>query len=517
MGKLLRYLWLVLLTLAPAAAHAQWHEASSTHFRVYAEGSPESVRAFATRLERFDKGMRRLTTLPDQDLGPANRVTVFVMSSVDAVRRLARGNRNVMGFYVPRAGGSVAFTPRRTGGYTPLDLNAQIILLHEYAHHFMRQNYPGPFPDWFTEGFAEFYSTARFDEDGSVGFGLPANHRAYGLLSDDALSVQALLTSAERKFTDAQREATIYGRGWLLTHFLTFDKARAGQLRAYLDALSRGTSSLEAARSAFGDLRTLDRDLRSYLRRPKLTYVKIPAGLLPIGPVNVRRVSAGEAAIMPLRLRSDRGVDAKEAREIVRDMRRAAAPFPKDPAVQAALAEAEYDAGNLAEAEAAADRALAAEPKNVEALLYKGMIAMDRATASTSRDAAAWREVRRRLLAANAVDPMDPRPFILFYRSFGAQGIAPTPNAVPGLLRAFELAPQDTGLRLLVARQHLLDGKGREARAALTPLAFDPHAGALGKAVQAIVARLDESGVEAALAGWETLPKEESEDNAAGR
>lgn len=516
MGRLIRLFALLIMLAAPAAAKAEWYEASSTHFRVYAEGSAESVRAFATRLERFDKGMRHLSSLPDEDLGPANRVTVYVLPGMDSIRRLARGGRNIAGFYVPRAGGSVAFVPRRMGGSGPFEVDSETILFHEYAHHFMIQNYAGPFPDWFMEGFAEFNSTARFDKDGGVGFGLPANHRAYGLVSDAALSVETLLASGERKLSREQMEATIYGRGWLLTHYLTFNEARKGQLAAYLAALSRGVPGTEAARSAFGDLRALDRELRSYVKRPKLSYVQIGAAALPIGPVTVRAVSPGEAAIMSLRMQSDRGVNAKEAKALVGDMRRAAGRFPADPVVQSALAEAEYDAGNLAEAEAAADRALAADPKNVQALLYRGMIAMERASEGKTSDAATWREVRRRLLAANAVDPDDPRPFILFYRSFLKQGIDPTRNAVTGLLRALELAPQDIGLRLMAARQYLIDGKGPEARAALVPVAFNPHSGATGKAIQAIIAKLDASGPAAALADWGALPEEESEEEPTG-
>jgi hypothetical protein len=92
---------------------------------------------------------------------------------------------------------------------------------------------------------------------------------------------------------------------------------------------------------------------------------------------------------------------------------------------------------------------------------------------------------------------------MLFYESFRSEGIAPTRNSVTGLLRAFELAPHDRHLRLMVARQHLIDGKGPEARDALAPLAFDPHGGARGKAMQTILARLDEGGPPAALAAWD--------------
>ena len=508
--------WLLgaaLALLAPAAAQAQWHEASTTHFRVFAEGKPEEVRDFATRLERFDKGLRHLNRLADEDLGRANRVTVYVLPNIAAVRKLARGGDTIAGFYIPRAGGSVAFTPRRAGDGSRWDLDAQTILLHEYSHHFMLENYAtSVFPGWFIEGFAEFNSTARFDPDGSLGFGLPANHRAYELVLTESTPIEVLFGSEEGRKPSAPGGAVIYGWGWLLTHYLTFEPSRRGQLSAYLAALSSGKTGLEAARTAFGNLRVLDRDLKAYRKRKRLNFASIAPAALPIGPVAVRPLRPGEAAVMQLRIRSDRGVDAAQAKSLVIDMRRAAAPYPNDPAVQAALAEAEYDASNYDAAEAAADRAIAADPANVEALTYRGRVAMARAAESKEPvGAAAWSEVRRRMLAANKVDPNDPAPFILYYDSYRAQGIAPTANAVKGLERAFELAPQDQSLRMRMARQYLVDGKGAEARAILVPLAFDPHGGALAEVIQAIVAKIDGDGASAALTYWDSQSEEESE------
>lgn len=500
------FLGMALALLAPTAAHAQWHEASSTHFRVFAEDKPEAVRDFATRLERFDKAMRYVNGLADEDLGPANRVTVYVLPNLAAVRRLARGGADVAGFYIPRAGGSVAFTPRRAGDGSRWDLDAQTILLHEYSHHFMLENYAtAVFPGWFVEGFAEFNATARFDPDGSVGFGLPALHRAYELVLTEAMPIETLFGSEAGAKPSTPGNAMIYGWGWLLTHYLTFEQSRRGQLTAYLRALGSGKTGLEAARTAFGDLRTLDRDLKAYRKRRRLNFHTIAPVALPIGPVSVRPLRPGEAAIMQLRIRSDRGVSLEQAKSLIVDMRRAAAPYPNDPAVQAALAEAEYDSNNYDAAEAAADRAIAADPANIEALTYRGRVAMARAVGSKETvEAAAWNEVRRRMLAANKVDPNDPTPFILFYDSFRAQGIAPTANAVKGLQRAFELAPQDHMLRMRVARQYLVDGKGAEARAILVPLAFDPHGGATAERIQAIVGKIDGDGAAAALSFWDS-------------
>jgi tetratricopeptide (TPR) repeat protein len=495
---------LALLSAAilAAPAQAEWREATSDHFIIYSEQSEKSLREFAERLERFDAAMRSLRNLPKVPVAHANKLTVYAVSDIGDVRKLygkgaSNGNFGIAGFYQPRASGSLAFVARSTGD-SDTSFDGERVLRHEYAHHFMMHNFPVAYPVWFIEGFAEFNSTARFEKNGTVGIGTPASHRARGLMMGPKLSVESLVSNPTGSRRGDEREA-MYGRGWLLTHFLYAEPSRAGQLSAYLKQVNSGTNSLDAAREAFGDLQVLDKELESYLRRPKLAYWPIPAERLPIGKITIRTLSPAEDAMMEVKMRSKRGVNRQQALELLPLVRKAAAPFPNDPAVQATLAEAEYDAGNYAEAEAAADRAIASNPRHVDALIYKGRAKMALASASKSADAAAWKEVRKWLVAANRADPEDPEPLILFYSSFRAQGIKPTANAAIGLEEALRLAPQDQPLRMMAAFQYLADNKPAEARAALAPVAFAPHGGGMAKVASAVIAKIDSGAGKAAL------------------
>ena len=506
---MVRFLLCLSLLAAAAPADATWRQASTDHFVIYSEDSPKTLNEFATKLERYDAAMRYIRGLPDQKPSPSNRLTIFVVRSVGAVEKLyGKGGSNVAGFYMGRATGSFAITPRSSGGGSQYDLNEQIVLLHEYAHHFMLQTYPGAFPAWLIEGFAEFNSTAKFEADGGVGIGLPANHRAYGL-SVRPMKMEKLLTATVAGLKPDEVDS-LYGRGWLLTHYLTFDPARKGQLTAYIAAINNGTGSLDAARKAFGDLNKLDRELDNYVAQRTLSYFKIPPDKFRIGQIDIRDLAPGEAAVMDVRIRSKRGVNEAQAKALVPLVRKAATPFPKDALAQVTLAEAEYDAGNYAEAEAAADRAIAADPKSVEGLIYKGRAKVAMASAAGKTDAAAWKEARKWFLAANKIEADDPEPLMLFYSSFLAAGAQPTANAALGLEWALKLAPQDSSLRWMMAQQHLRDGKAADARAALAPVAFDPHGGAQAEAAAGIIAKLDSGGVKAALEAWEKRSKEEA-------
>jgi hypothetical protein len=251
---------------------------------------------------------------------------------------------------------------------------------------------------------------------------------------------------------------------------------------------------------AFGDLAQLDRDLRNHLNARTFSFAVIPAAQVQPGPVTIRELGDGEEAIMRVRLRSSRGVDAAAADALVPTARRAAAPYPNDPAVQVALAEAEYDAGNFTEAEAAADRAIAAAPRSVEAHLYKGRAIWGRLAAAGNATEAQWREVQRWLMLANRIDPDDPEPLALFYQSFAPARMRVTANAIAGLMYAQELAPEDRTLRLTAGRQLLVEGNAARARAMLAPFAGDSHAAGLGGQVAEVMTILATGDTSAALA-----------------
>lgn len=467
MTRYLRPLAIVLSTLASVPAHAEWHEAKSDHFRIYADAPEAWVRRYADRLERFDATMRIVRNVPSQPSDLANPVTVYVVPDVDAIQALYSRKANmVAGFYVPRMA-SVAYVPRESRGRAG---SGDATLFHEYAHHIMFRATRIGLPKWYAEGFAEVFSAALIADDGRVDVGRQAGHRAPTLLNAQSLPIEKLLSGDDNGNGDL-----FYGRAWLLTHMLTFDKSRAGQVTKYLTLLSGGTPNLEAAQQAFGDLRALDRAMDSYMARP-LTYTSFNADRVKPGPIVVRALSAGEAAMMPIRLRSDRGVKKAEAPAIVADARQLAGPFATDPGAQTALAEAEFDAGNDAQADAAADRALAIDASNIDALLYKGHVAQRRAVDAKATDAATWKVVRSWYSKAATARPDAAEPLAAFYSTYGKQGIAPTANASAALLKAFENAPQDPNLRFAAAREMLRLGQVSQARQALIPLAFNPHA-----------------------------------------
>jgi tetratricopeptide (TPR) repeat protein len=508
-------LLLLLVMVLSGAAHAEWHEASSDHFLVYADSPPEWMEKFANDLERFDQAVRVLRGMSDQPVGKANRVTVYVLETMAHVEELS--DRDVAGLYIPRASGSVAFMPRRAGPDRiqtrriipiPFSEYRRTVLFHEYTHHLMRSNYAhAAFPPWMVEGWAEYHATARILDDGAVQFGAAPTYRAVGLLSGNPLPLDRILAADTAHLSALQREA-LYGRGWALTHYLTHEPARNAQFAQYVAAINQGKTPEEAA-SVFGDLNALHRELDRYIKGSRIPGVTVLASALDPGRISIRELTRGEAETMGARIQSKHGVDEKTAPRVYAEAKKEARPFPNDPGAQIVLAEAAYDAGDYSESEAAADRALAVDSNAIDALAYKAMSRMAVAKVGGDKSAETWGAIRKIIASANRLDPDDPQPLILYFRSFVDSGDAPTELAKQGLDRALDLAPQDDELRITVAQVYLADDKQDVARSLLAPLAYDPHSGAFGQKAAELIATIDGSRSTAAAA-------EASEDQGTG-
>lgn len=509
--------WAVAAAMSLAAAapvQGAWYQASSKHFVIYAQSNPKQLQAFATRLEKFDQAVRAVMHYDDPPIGDGNRLTVFVLSNVGAVQKMAGGHPgNLAGFYVPRAQGCLAFVPKVAGSDWEGDMNADTVFFHEYTHHLQMQNIDKPYPVWLVEGFAEFMETAQFDHDGSVVLGAAPAFRAYGLLRGDPIPLPSLLIGGYEKLDDAQRDV-FYGEGWLLTHYL-YMGGRSGQLSHYLDLLDSGTLPLDAARQAFGDLDKLQRDLNAYKKQNSILAMKIGADRAQPGAIDVEPLSAGGAAVILLRADLKlHGRDKAAAAPLEQQIRIIEASHPGDELVETTLAEAELDTGHIDAAEAAADRVLKTDPKSVEGLIFKGLATAERGlTMQGANRHQAFENARDLFITANKIDTEDPEPLFDYYKAYLMEGVRPTDNAIAAMHYASDLVPQDIGLRMNSGIAYLLENKLKEARATLSPVAYSPHSGSAGEAARRMIAAIDTGDAKAALRSANNMPESSSAAN----
>jgi len=469
------FAWAVSFALMSAPAHAEWLEARTDHFVLTINETPEKARSFAERLERFDAALRQLYAVPDDPDQHVRPLVVYALNQklFEATCRCS----TVLGYYKPYAKQSAIFSiyvPQIDKKAKDGWLSSQLVLLHEYSHHFTYSNFPIAYPKWFSEGFAEFNATAQFDPDGAVEIGFPASYRT------DAIRAGGITVSdmfdpdkAGIGFRDLDQ---FYGRSWLLTHYLMLNRGRRqGQLSRYLDLINHGQTGLYAAGLAFGDLKTLDDELYAYVRNGLAPKLRVAVASKPT-TVTIRQLSPGEAALIPAQVLTQTGIPKYWNNRVGLEAQQIARRYPTDAVVQSELANIEFETGRNEEALAAADAALKLNPRMVDPMVTKGMLLLDTLYKSGSKDHSAWQSARAWFLNANHIDPNSVMPLYEYYLSFVLEGVQPTDGAVKALMRAEVLAPESPQVRGLLARQMLIGGNTASARALLAPLAYAPHA-----------------------------------------
>jgi hypothetical protein len=472
--KIVRLLCLLLATAAPAGARAEWREAVTRHFIVYSEDKEEKLREAALDLEKYDYLLRLALDLPQES---KTKLRIYLLRDQREVQRsMGYGvGGGVAGYYQASSRGPIAVGGRAATGESVYDLSSQGVLFHEYAHHLMLQYFEGYYPTWFTEGFAEYYGTARILADNQIEVGRPASHRLVGFRWEGWKPVKALLTARTAKDID-NKFYLFYSQGWLLVHYLSNSESRAGQLRKYLSLLNRGADFEEAMNAAFGtDATELDKELRAYSARRKFDAYRVSFEKLDVGGTTIRALSPAEQALFEANLMLSRGLFRREAAEFVKEVRRKAAPFPNDPYALAVLAEAEHLAGNHEAAIAAADRWLAVRPGEPRALARKALATAEGLAAARAADAKAWDAPRAWLAEARKAAPEDPFVLEAYYDVYDAQGSLPPARAQNALYHAMELVPQDERLRQKVAADYERRNMIEPAIEALLPVAVGAH------------------------------------------
>jgi tetratricopeptide (TPR) repeat protein len=480
MGRFINLACAAAAMLAPAAAKAEWHASETAHFIIYSESKEADVAKLAERLESID-GLMRMASHISEKTEPVKVKIYEVTSTGDVEKALGLSDSGVAGFYDSNILGPYAVTPRTTTFHSAT-FSPELVLHHEYAHHFMLQYFPAIYPSWYVEGFAELIGSSKIMPDGRIGYGMPAKHRG-----NEIAAYWVPLNELFLKPAHKIHNLDLYAQGWALTHYFTFSKSRSGQLRAYLNALSSGKPPEEAVK-VFGDLMALNREARRYVTDGSFEYKPVKVEIARPVIQRTYAISAGEAALIPqviafrdddlsiYRKPADREHEQKLREANLQRIREKAARFPNDPFALHLLAQTEYGAGNYPASEAAADRLLAVQPNHVRAMVIKSLN-LARAAGALSGPARTQKaeQARRFALRANQADPDDALPLLAFYQSYHLSGETPSKEAVTALRQVVQTLPADTKSRQLLVDEFARQQKWALAINTLQPIANSPH------------------------------------------
>jgi tetratricopeptide (TPR) repeat protein len=500
--------------IAASPAHAEWWEAKTEHFVIYAQDGERSTREFATKLESFDHALRSLQATKFEPVtADWQRVTIYRSGDLDYMQRLAHFPAG--GFYLPQMN-PVEFTPVHGGKSktdsiikrdSRTDLDPQSVLFHEYAHHFMFQYFPAAYPSWYIEAFAETVATLDLHPDGSFHVGNPPQYRSDALFNQMiTVTPQSLLASTAKP--DGEDQFGWYTVGWLVNHYLTFGPSRKGQLQTYLRLVNGGMNSAPAARQAFGDLDKLASEVQKYKHSGKLGGADVVPATKANPQVTMRRLGPDEEAVMKAVIRTKSNPTKTEKRGVAGEVRDLARQYPNSLPIQLELAKAELDLENYDAASAAADRAIQINPDSVEALVDKARIFLERG----KTDKKYLPESRVWAAKAHDVDPQNPEPLYVNYLAYFYEGGAIPESALIGLEQAFVRARQDYDVRQVLGRQLLAEKKGPLARDILISMALDPHQSKFQKEMREVIDLIDANKVDEAHTKLAALMKKAEDD-----
>lgn len=483
---MIRLLLLVFAALLATPAEAQWRQATTRHFIIHGAADESTIREAAVRLEKYHFLLRALTGA--REAASPVKLKVYLMRNPAGVQGTmpGGGGGGVLGYYYATARGafnvntlrgpSLGRAGIRAGSDNSANEIGQQVLLHEYAHHFMYQYFPNNYPTWYSEGFAEFVSTAMIGDNDVIEVGHPPPLRTITLSQNTWLPLERMLTA--RSYGDVGADiGMLYAEGWLLVHYLFTQPGGKDQLRRYLELIGSGQTYQQATEAVWGaGARELNSALRSY-SRSRLNALRLPFRAIDVGPIEMRDLRPAEEALILSDIRLSAGVLQSEAQEFAVYVRRQAVRFPNDPYALRLLAEAEDAAGNYAASGQAAERLLALVPGDPKGLMLRASAQMEALRAAGNDSEEAWQEAREHLLEANRRDPNDAQVLLAYYQSFSSERQVPPAHAQNSLVRAMNLVPQDGYLRYLVAADFEARDMIEEAITIIRPVASSAHAG----------------------------------------
>ena len=457
-----KFLAAAALLASTAASAATW-QATSKHFVVHKEGTEQEARALAIKLEKFHAIMRVLTGVKEEK--PALKLRLFMLKNSDEVNALLPGGGgNALGFYSSDIRGPYAVMNSMNDG-----IDSQTVLFHELSHHFMYQYRPATYPVWYTEGFADYHGTIKIGEGDQVTVGdiVPDRYRTLGY--GGWVPIKKVL--AAHSYADLEEVTHIYAEGWLLTHFLSTDVRRKGQLAAYLKAINAGQSYLDAAK-VFGDLDKLNSELTAYATKSALKTSTYKFKPIDPGTITARQLRADESALLASEAQLSVGVLKRDVGGFADRVVKLAGRYPNSPHALRVQTDALLMAERNEAARDTAARFMAAAPQDPLAATMKATADLRLLAAAKSTDAAAWTAAREPLRQAMLAAPRDPWVLKAFYDSYDLQGKLPPPVAWRALNDAYALLPRNSELGYAVARDYERRGMIDDAIAEISVFAY---------------------------------------------
>jgi hypothetical protein len=458
------------------AKPGRWMRLESANFIVYSSASEEKTRKELAALEGFHALMVKL--MPRKTFSILKLTVYMTANDRDFKATAPWASSEVAGFYASaieevRAVSNInkSFENQRLMPKHVRAMDARVVLLHEYVHHYIRANDRVTYPAWYNEGIAEFLSTADFVDDGVL-IGKFTMNRAIWLNSGTWLNIETFLTKPPLELSRSNT-SEFYAQAWLATHYIFRTPERSEGFDRYVKALHEGGDPLGAFQPAFGITpQEFDREVKAYKGKPivggkimDITAKDVEASLVRLP------VSADELMMPMSHLRSV--PPREEVGASISTIRAQAKKHAGDPFATRALALTEVWYGDLAEARKLLDGLVAAEPQNAEVLHLSGLC--DLRMAYANADEALFKRARGQFTAAHRIDGTRGGSLYRYVECVWRMNGKIDQHLLDVLAMAYGLAPQVRSFALATAQALMEHGMFKQASNVLRPLIGDSH------------------------------------------
>lgn len=272
----------------------RWFQIKSSHFVLFSQAKQKDALKVIESLERLRKALVLLGNEADSAFAFPTSIYLFKTDKAfePYILRLAGQTPNLAGYFLPLKDGNYIALSAQT--------HAMQVIYHEYIHSHTNHNLPGA-PAWFSEGYAEYFSTFRSDNK-YADVGLPVSEHLKLLQSETLIPLSDLFATDAGMvlYHDKSSQEIFYAQSWLLVHFLMHGKD--GELRPklwrYLKRLQNGEAEHSAFVAEFGiDHKIMLRQLQQYLSRNLFNYVELTSVELNIN-TNVQVEPMGYASVL---------------------------------------------------------------------------------------------------------------------------------------------------------------------------------------------------------------------------
>lgn len=474
--------------VAKRGAVSKWVRAESQHLVVYSDAGEEDVTRLLDNLEKLDH-LLRIYAVPGRPAEQQEpKLTLYYHARLSDLGEIDGGMpADAVGLFSSCASGVQGFAVHleripslRDEQLEKSPLNDTLSYAFEaYARHFLYRHTDIRTPAWFIDGFAQYFSSARFSEQQMVVGRIPSsiaqylrfldNGRRYSLEYEDVLENK--VANARNYAGDAGVRLEFESKSWQLTHYALSSEDKRKRLSRYLALVSRGVGPTMAFERAF-DLKASDigKVMWRYGRGVEVLRVAPPS--LPAARVSLRNLprAADELIVADAALKA---CPTRQAGELLlKKVAAVAARFPDDDLARLTLSRAQIGWGDPQEASRSLNAVLQRDDANFEARYLLGMANLR--LAERNEGAAKRNYLQAAQQHLQRARGLNPRSAEAAYAAFKAEVAAsdePGSAALQGVISAWQTARDVDALARSAALALAYGGNADEAHQTLGSLA----------------------------------------------